>query len=448
MLKMSLSDKQAEVMDALAPVWSRVSARCANEVGKTSRMICGLILWHGAMFPRSTSVSTSGSWLQVTKQLVPHLHRYKERFPKWDFKATEITGHDGRAVWTGFSTKEEGRAEGFHGGIEDPLMVLADEAKSISDAIFTAIEDRVNPQRYGLFSSPGYAEGEFYRSHTVNSKLYRTFKITAFECPHIEPHTIQRRIDKWGRDHPLVKSAIDADFMEFIQDAIFSLADWDSCIENAPQIVPGERHAFIDFSGLGGAETVLGMRLGNEVWREDSWSMLPEMATVGRLVTGLSKLKREYGLRPEEVEGDADGLGGPMIGRLEELGWPIGRFHGGEAPNSPDYFNLVSEVWFTGADRMRRNEIVIRDWKDEDLRGQLINRKNVPHSSGKLKIESKKDMVKRNLPSPDRADALLGSMRQGVGGGRRNIIRRDPLDVLEDTMSVTEDLIGGINAGL
>jgi hypothetical protein len=39
-------------------------------------------------------------------------------------------------------------------------------------------------------------------------------------------------------------------------------------------------------------------------------------------------------------------------------------------------------------------------------------------------------------------------MRKGVNNSRRNIIRRDPLDVLEDTMSVTEDLIGGINAGL
>jgi phage terminase large subunit len=406
---MQLSDKQAEIMDSLALIWSRTSAVCANEVGKTSRLVCGCFLWNGSMFPRGTGVGTSGSWLQVKNQLMPNLHRFKERFPKWDFNSTGITGHDGRKVLSLFSTKDPGRAEGWHGSIEEPLMVLVDEAKSVPDSIFTALDERVNPQRYALFSSPGFAQGEFYRSQTDNPSTFQRFKITAYDCPHIEPLTIARRIAKRGIDDPFIRSAIFAEFMEFVQNAIVTLADWNNCVENSPPATPGERHAFVDFSGTGGSETVVAARVGNEVWIEDSWANLPEMASVGRIVTAFSKLKSEYGFRPEEIEGDADGLGGPMIGRLEEVGWPIVRFHGGTPADNPDlYFNKISETWMTGADQMKQNKVnFVKLWRDEDLRAQMMSRPTVPHSSGKIRIMSKEDMAKKNIESPDRADASV-----------------------------------------
>ena len=43
---------------------------------------------------------------------------------------------------------------------------------------------------------------------------------------------------------------------------------------------------------------------------------------------------------------------------------------------------------------------------DDDLVGQLSCRKYTYHSSGKIKIESKKEMKDRGLKSPDRADAV------------------------------------------
>lgn len=450
-LKMALNDKQAEIMDALAPIFSFVSAACANETGKTSKLFAGSVLWHGAVFPRSTSVVTSGSWLQITNQMIPHLHRYKDKFQDWDFQQKGIIEKStGRKVLTCFSTKDVGRAEGWHGSIDEPLLVGADEAKSIKDPIFTALDERVNPQRYLMGSSPGYAEGEFFRTQKVGS-TWKRFKLTAYDCPHIEKHTIERRIKKWGIDHPLVRSAIFAEFMEFVENAVLTLTDWDDCLEDPPQQAPGERHAFIDFSGQGGDETVLAMRHGNEVWIEDCWNFLPEMATLGRLIKGLSKLKTDYGLRVEEVEGDADGMGAPMIGRLGEMGWPIQEFHGGTAPQNPQYYeNLISETWFEGAKQIKEKTILIRDRRDEDLRGQACNRKIHPCSSGKLMVEPKKILCgpNRNQPSPDRADAVFGAMRKGVNNSRRNIIRRDPLDVVDDSMSIDADLIGGINAGL
>lgn len=445
---MSLTDRQCEIMDDFGPMGSRVAVRTCNESGKTSRIIAGLILWHGSVFPLGTAISTSGSWLQITHQLVPHLKRYAHKHPKWIFNATDIS-NAGRPLWLGFSTNDAGRAEGFHGEPTAPLLALVDEAKSVPDEIFTAIDDRCNPQRYGLLSSPGYASGEFYRAHTSNSQLYKTHKLTAYECPHIAADTIERRIKKWGADHPLVKSMIFAEFMEFIEDALLTLADWENCIEHAPDRAGIERHAFCDFAGKGGDNNVFAARLGNEVWIEDYWNQRTEMESVGHYVTLFNKLKREYGFQPHEISGDADGIGGPMCDRLNEVGWPINRFHGGSAAlESTHYFNRISEVWFTGAEKIKKRQIIIRDRSNEELRGQIMSRKRKEPSNGKLQIEPKKEMFARGLPSPDLADAVLGAMATGFSNRSMNVIRKDPLWATDnDDMGVDANLLAGMDAG-
>lgn len=446
-LGMELYDKQAEIMDSLAPIYSRTSAVCANEVGKTRKIITGLILWHGTVFKMGHSVSTSGSWLQVTHQLVPALKAYEAKFPQWKFTQTDIQGPL-CPKWTGFSTNNSNRAEGWHGSVEEVLAAWVDEAKGVDDSIFTSIEDRVNPQRYGLFSSPGYAQGEFYRSHTKHAALYKRFKITAFDCPHITRESIDRRIKKWGINHPLVRSMIFAEFMEMVQGGMLTLADWDQCIENPPGRGGAERHAFVDFGGAGGAETVLAARIGNEVWIESAWRHANEMETVGRLVNGFAKLKREHGFQPHEIEGDADGIGGPMIDRLREVGWPISEFHGGSpALESDRYFNRIAEVWMTGCDKIRARQLRIRDAFDEDLKGQIMSRLLLTHSSGKLQVEPKQAMAARNLPSPDRADAWLGAAFRGYSDHKTTAIRYDQAQ-WTDNMEVDQGILDGMNAGL
>jgi hypothetical protein len=47
---------------------------------------------------------------------------------------------------------------------------------------------------------------------------------------------------------------------------------------------------------------------------------------------------------------------------------------------------------------------------DESLIAQLTTRHKTINARGKLCIEEKYQMAKRNLPSPDRADAVVGVM--------------------------------------
>lgn len=80
--------------------------------------------------------------------------------------------------------------------------------------------------------------------------------------------------------------------------------------------------------------------------------------------------------------------------------------------------NLTTAMWASMRDLLDNKQIVIED--DEQTVGQLSSRKYTMTSNGKLEIESKKEMKKRGLDSPDRADALalalyLGKIKKHTG---------------------------------
>ena len=60
---------------------------------------------------------------------------------------------------------------------------------------------------------------------------------------------------------------------------------------------------------------------------------------------------------------------------------------------------------------------------NRQLIAQLTSRRGWPDSKGRLELESKQDMRSRNLPSPDRADAVLGAMTANQFGSGAEIVR-------------------------
>jgi hypothetical protein len=95
-----------------------------------------------------------------------------------------------------------------------------------------------------------------------------------------------------------------------------------------------------------------------------------------------------------------------MISRFHEVGWPINKFNGGnEAYRSFDYMNRNAEVWQVAGDEIKRGRIDLDP--DEKLHMQMVDRFRSADSKGRISAESKRDMAKRNVDSPDRADAVM-----------------------------------------
>lgn len=385
----------------------KITVRCCNEAGKTTYLAAPMILWVMACFAGATIVITSGSWRQVKEQLFPAIQRFAPALPGWDIQDTRVVAPNGSRL-VGFSTDDAGLFEGFHVGAggheETPLLIIVDEAKSVKEGIFEAI-DRCRPTWLVLLSSPGPCTGRFYRSHTSERQHYRTHVVKAGDCPHINPQVLADIIARYGADHWFVRSSIHAEFTEDPNSGlIIPLVHVERCVRGVVAWKQGQIAAACDFAA-GGDENVLAVRLGNKVRIERAWRETNTMAAAGEFIA----MFRALGLKPGQITGDADGLGRPVIDRMRELGWPINELHNNAKPQDPRlYSNRAAELWGTAKEAIERGEVLLPD--DPVLIAQLTGRKWKRWSDGTLALESKKDLRARGEQSPDRADALVTVM--------------------------------------
>lgn len=130
-------------------------------------------------------------------------------------------------------------------------------------------------------------------------------------------------------------------------------------------------------------------------------------------------------LGAHSVHVDTVGIGRGVTDRGKELGEPfiginVGEKADEEAQEVADeqFANLRAQYWWAVRMRFEHNTIDL-DPNDLDLAAELSSIKFKRLSNGKIQIESKDDMKRRGLPSPNRADALMlanATPRQEPGG--------------------------------
>ena len=400
---------QKQVLEALDVKESRVALKAANGSGKTSMCAAAAVLWHLVRFPGGLVVCTAGVWRQVEDQLWPTLRKYAMGLGEgWTLFNSEIRyGNGSRAI--GFSTSDPGKFEGWHRQADsENLLMLIDEEKTVTDPIYEAVE-RCQPSRILMRSSPRGTQGAFYRAFTKEAHLWRTFTVTAAMCPHIPESWVKEQIEKWGEQHPLVRSMVFGEFMELGNESlVIGYNTLQHCVQNPPAQMDGGKVAFCDFAA-GGDENVLCVKEGNRVLPLVCWKERDTMSAVGRFIVEFQR----FGLKPHEVYADAGGLGIPMCDALSEAGWDVNRVNNGEkARDTQAYGNRGSEMWFTAARAVETCEVIVPE--DERLFGQLTTRRCKTNSKGKLMLESKDELRRRGVDSPDRGDAFVGALACGI----------------------------------
>ena len=86
---------------------------------------------------------------------------------------------------------------------------------------------------------------------------------------------------------------------------------------------------------------------------------------------------------------------------------------GEETSDKPRFYRLRDEIWWGARDAFEEKRIVFQLTADlqvpaetDVLIGELTTIKWTDENGGKIKVESKKDMKKRGLKSPNHADAF------------------------------------------
>lgn len=409
MFGMKLYPWQWRVLNDLSHIHSRVALRAANGSGKTRMIAAPAAMWHAIVNPGSTTVVSSGVMRQIREQFMPHVKALAKPFQaSLDVAINQneltINGMEGSRI-IGFTAREGGLFEGFHTtGSNESLMIILDEAKSIKDDIFQAVE-RCQPTRLLIQSSPGIRDGFFYHPWGTDSPYWKKHVVTAFECPHIRKEWIAMQIAQWpqGESDPFVRSMIFGDWMDDDgEDVVITHSLLDQVRNDPPDPSGREKIAGVDFAA-GGDENVVVVRQGNTMVDIVCWKEKDTMLAARQFLVEFKK----HDLKGENVYADAGGLGGPFCDRLAELGFPVVRVNfGGKSSEGDIYANRGTEMWFRTKHKFERGELALKE--DADLLKQLVTRKyRRADNTGKLILESKDNIRRRGGVSPDRADAYV-----------------------------------------
>jgi len=158
----------------------------------------------------------------------------------------------------------------------------------------------------------------------------------------------------------------------------------------------------VDVARYGGDENVIARRRGPVVRIVHSSVFVSTMQTTGETALIIDKEK------PETARVDTVGVGGGVYDRLEEQEYPVAEFVAGAEPKDKErFFNLRAEAHWLFRERLEKGDVDLPD--DPQMIAEFSGIQYKIRSDKKIQVESKDDMKKRGLKSPNKADAIIMS---------------------------------------
>jgi phage terminase large subunit len=406
-----LWEKQLQVAQAVATN-KRITVRSCHGAGKTFAA-ANIGIWHLLAHPDSIVITTAPTFRQVEDVLWREMRQLWAKCPWAEmFGATMLTTRlELSEKWyaTGISTDEPDKLQGIHA---PHVLVIVDEAAGVEEGIFEAIEGIISSEgaKLLLIGNPTNLAGTFYNS--FRDPAYIKVHISANDVPNVRTgknvipglisrEWVQEMKKQWGEDNPIYQARVLGEFPEQGTDTLIPLNKIEAAVDRKiAEDQEGEVTAIgADIARYGTDKTVFVARRGNTVVEIKKHSMKDTMETVGMLF----EFMRRHGFPTTRI--DEIGVGAGVLDRLREMKGAIieGINVGASAHDTDQFRNKRAELYWKLREKFMENQIAIPD--DPELMSQLARIKYKFSSTG-VQMESKDEMRKRGLASPDVADAL------------------------------------------
>lgn len=322
------------------------------------------------------------------------------------------------------------------------LLVVLDEACGVPQWLWEATETLVTNEasRILAIGNPDDPTSHFAKMCAPGSG-WHVIRVSAFDTPNFtgEPVPeqlrdslvsqlwVNERRKEWGEESPLYISKVLGEFPEVSDDVIVSprlirLAHERDLSGNA--ITDAGRYG-MDVARYGQDETAIYRNRGGMIRLEAAWR---------KADTDVSRARAQVILerdRYRHMQIDVVGLGAGVYDPLNNAGFQVQAFSGGEAAQDSGRFaNRNAEAWWAFREGLE-HELIDLDPDDLTLASQLQTRRwKLDTAQRRIRIETKDEMAKRGLKSPDRADAAILAWYEGTRTVTdiRALMKRDPLE--------------------
>lgn len=420
-IKADPDEQQAEILRAVAQPGAHVSVRAGHGTGKSS-VESWIILWYLSCFDDCRIPCTAPSahqlydilWAEVAKWRGQMNTLFSQRLLQTQDKIV-VRGQE-RNQFAIARTSRRDQPEALQGFHAENVLFVIDEASAVEDKVFEVAEGALSSagSRVIMCGNPTRSDGYFFRSHTTDRAHWNCIHMSSERSRFVDKKWSEEMALKYGKDSNVYRVRVLGEFPTQSDDTLIPI-DWvTAAVGRDIDIQPAFRRiAGLDVARFGNDANGYVVRQGQVITKIAEWSHCDLMATCGRVAAAYRENK-EF----DAVYVDVIGMGSGVVDRLQEMGVPAFGINVAESPsgaNDGRFMRLRDQLWwavrewFSGHGCRIEPGLTLCDQLIAECSGVRYNLT----SAGKTVIESKDDMKKRGMASPNLADSLCLTFAPG-----------------------------------
>ena len=405
------ADQQA-ILRAINAGERRITIRSGHGTGKTTTLALATVCHALTRFPQVT-VCTAPTSSQLFDALAAQTKSWFKKLPPALLECFELKSesihHRGAPddSFISFRTSRPEMPEALAGVHSENVLLIADEASGVPEAVYIAASGSMSGHNACtvLAGNPVRTQGLFYQTHHELAHQWHTFHLSCIGNPRISDDFLTDMEARYGLDTNDYRVRVLGEFPRAEADTVIPYELIQLSLDRDVAQTPVRPIWGVDCARFGSDRSALAKRAGNHaLGKVQVWKGLETMELTGRVKAEWDQTPEMD--RPEAICVDAIGLGAGVADRLTELGLPARAISVSESPPlGGNYLNLKAELWFQARQWFVERACTLNG--DTQLAAELSWPRFGYTSSGKIKVEGKAEMKKRERKSPDIADAFV-----------------------------------------
>ena len=400
----------------------QVAVASGHGVGKTS-CVAWIILWAMSTHEDTRGVVTANTDTQLRTKTMAELAKWHRLclFRDWfEYSATSLVSKDSGHAKTWridaipWSPHNPEAFAGLHN--EGKRMILIfDEASAIDDQIWEVSEGALTDSNTELlwcaFGNPTRNTGRFRECFRRFRRRWERWNIDIRTVEGANMDRAKQLVEDYGEDSDVVKVRVRGEFPSQSSRQFISAEDVDAAFG---RVIRPEQYEFapkiigVDPAWTGDDSLVIGLRQGLVYRTLRSIPRNDDDVQMAAIIAGEAHAHGASAVFVDAGYGTGIVSAGKSMGHQWHLVWFAGK------PMDPGYANKRAEMWGAMKQWLKDGGCIE---KDQELYDDLVGPETKPRLDGKVQLESKEEMKKRDLPSPNKADALALTFAFPVSSG-------------------------------